>query len=195
LQARLRFAEPQEYFDIGGRGCILCDAVAFSRLSAILALTLVAAVPAVMHFLPFSDYAKTAGYAVTWIILFVLVSLGFAAVYRLMPSRAEPKWRWLSWGGVIATLIWVAASAAFSVYVAKFGHYDKTFGSLGAVVVLLTWFYLSAYVVLLGACFNAEMERQTARDTTTGAEKPMGQRGAKMADTVTNDNRAQTPQT
>jgi membrane protein len=109
-----------------------------------------------------------------------------------MPSREEPKWRWVSWGGIIATLIWVAASVAFSVYVAKFGHYDKTFGSLGAVVVLLTWLYLSAYVVLLGACFNAEMERQTARDTTTGAERPMGQRGAKMADTVDHDNRTQT---
>jgi membrane protein len=89
----------------------------------------------------------------------------------------------------------VAGSAAFSVYVAKFGNYDKTFGSLGAVVVLLTWLYLSAYVVLLGACFNAEMERQTARDTTIGPEKPMGQRGAKMADTVADDNRAQPSQT
>jgi membrane protein len=182
------------------RGFIRYQAVAIGLtiaaiIAVIIALTLVAAVPAVMHFLPFSNYAKTAGYAVTWIMLFVLVLLGFAAVYRLMPSRAEPKWRWVSWGGVIATLIWVAASAAFSVYVAKFGRYDKTFGSLGAVVVLLTWFYLSAYVVLLGACFNAEMERQTARDTTAGAEKPMGQRGAKMAATVANDDRAQTPQT
>jgi len=76
----------------------------------------------------------------------------------------------------------------------KFGNYDKSFGSLGAVVVLLTWLYLSAYVVLLGACFNVEMERQTARDTTTGAERPIGQRGANMADTVANDNRAETAQ-
>jgi membrane protein len=101
-----------------------------------------------------------------------------------MPSRREAKWRWVSWGGILATIIWVAASAGFSIYVTKFGNYDKTFGSLGAVVVLLTWLYISAYVVLIGACFNAEMEHQTARDTTLGPEKPMGQRGARMADTV-----------
>jgi membrane protein len=189
----ITYEEPEK------RGFVRYQAVAIgititAIVSAIIALTLVAAVPAVMRFLPFSDYAKTAGYAVTWIVLFVLVSIGLAAAYRFMPSREEPKWRWVSWGGIIATLIWVAASAAFSLYVAKFGSYDKTFGSLGAVVVLLTWLYLSAYVVLLGACFNAEMERQTARDTTTGAEKPMGQRGAKMADTVANDNRAKTAQ-
>jgi membrane protein len=81
-------------------------------------------------------------------------------------------------------------SIGFSFYVSEFGNYDKSFGSLGAVVVLLTWLYLSAYVVLIGACLNAEMEHQTARDTTTGAEKPMGQRGARMADTVA-DNGAQ----
>ena len=107
-----------------------------------------------------------------------------AATYRYAPSREEPKWRWVSWGGVLATILWLAASAGFSFYVAKFGNYDKTFGSLGAVVVLLTWLYISAYVVLLGACFNAEMERQTARDTTTGQRRPMGERGAKMADSV-----------
>lgn len=189
----ITYEEPEK------RGFVRYQAVAIGMtiaaiVSAIIALTLVAAVPAVMRFLPFSDYAKTAGYAVTWIILFILVSIGVAAAYRFMPAREEPKWRWVSGGGVIATLIWVAASAAFSVYVAKFGNYDKSFGSLGAVVVLLTWLYLSAYVVLLGACFNAEMERQTARDTTTGAERPIGQRGAKMADTVANDNRAETAQ-
>jgi membrane protein len=181
------------------RGFIRFQAVALgitvaAIVSAIIALTLVAAVPAVMRFLPLSDYAKTAGYAGTWIILMVLVSMGLAATYRFMPSRQEPRWRWVSWGGGIATLIWVATSAAFSVYVAKFGNYDKNFGSLGAVVVLLTWFYLSAFVVLLGACFNAEMERQTACDTTTGAERPMGERGAKMADTVADDNRAESAQ-
>ena len=85
---------------------------------------------------------------------------------------------------MVATAVWLVASAGFSLYVGKFGSYDKTFGSLGTVVVLLTWLYLSAYVVLVGACLNAEMERQTAQDTTTGTEEPMGRRGAKMADTV-----------
>ena len=190
----ITYEEPEK------RGVIRFQALAIGMTvaaiaSAIIALTLVAALPAAMHFLPFSAYAKIAGYVVTWIILVVLVSIGLAAAYRFLPSRREPKWRWVSWGGVIATLIWVAASAAFSVYVAKFGNYDKTFGSLGAVVVLLTWLYLSAYVVLVGACFNAEMERQTARDTTTGAEKPMGRRGAKMADTVADEHPAETAET
>jgi len=112
------------------------------------------------------------------------MSTALAATYRYGPSRREPKWRWISWGGLVATLLWVVASALFSVYVAKFGNYDKTFSSLGAVVLLLMWLYISAYVVLLGACLDAEMERQTARDTIEGAEKPMGTRGAKMADTV-----------
>ena len=114
----------------------------------------------------------------------MLVSVSLAATYRYAPSREEAKWRWVSWGGILATILWLAASAGFSFYVAKFGNYDKTFGSLGAVVVLLTWLYISAYVVLLGACLNAEMERQTARDTTTGQPRPMGERGAKMADAV-----------
>jgi membrane protein len=130
-------------------------------LFAIVALLLVAAIPAMVFAL--------------------------AVTYRFAPSREAAKWRWVSWGSVFATVLWIAASIGFSFYVTSFGSYDKTFGSLGAVVVLLTWFYISAYVILLGACLDAEMERQTARDTTTGPEKPMGSRGAKMADTVAHD--------
>jgi YihY family inner membrane protein len=102
-------------------------------------------------------------------------------------AAREAKWRWVSWGSAVATMVWIAASVLFSRFVSEFGNYDKSFGSLGAVIVLLTWLYLSAYVVLLGACLNAEMERQTARDTTRGPEKPMGTRGAKMADTVADE--------
>jgi membrane protein len=176
------------------RGAIRYQAIALAMtlaaiVSALIALVLIAGIPPLLEFLPLGNSGKMVGYIVPWPILFVLVSLGLAATYRLMPSRREAKWRWVSWGGVIATLIWVAASAGFSFYVAKFGNYDKTFGSLGAVVVLLTWLYLSAYVVLIGASFNAEMERQTGRDTTSGPEKPMGQRGAKVADTVADDGR------
>jgi membrane protein len=150
---------------------------------------LIAAVPAAMQVLPFGRDIKIIGYIAPWPILIALMSLALAAVYRYAPSRREPKWRWVSWGGALATILWLAASALFSVYVAKFGNYDKTFGSLGAVVVLLTWLYISAYVVLLGACLNAEMERQTERDTTEGHEKPMGARGAKMADVPSPDAR------
>lgn len=155
-------------------------AVAF----AIAALVLIAAIPAPIKLLPLGYDITLLGIIIPWPVLIVLSSISLAATYRYAPSREEAKWRWVSWGGVVATVVWVAASAGFSFYVAKFGNYDKTFGSLGAVVVLLTWLYISAYVVLLGACFNAEMERQTARDTTTGPQRPMGERGAKMADTV-----------
>jgi membrane protein len=177
------------------RGMIRFQAVAIGMtvaavLFAIVALTLVAAIPVAIQFLPFSRNLKIIGVVAPWPILITLVAVGLAATYRFAPSRREAKWRWVSWGGVLATLLWFVASAGFSFYVAKFGSYDKTFGSLGAIVVLLTWLYLSAYSVLVGACLNAEMEHQTARDTTSGAEKPMGRRGAKMADTVANEARA-----
>jgi len=89
-----------------------------------------------------------------------------------------------SHGAIFATVLWLAGSVLFSLYVSHFGSYNKTYGSAGAVVVLLTWLLLSAYVVLIGAEINAESERQTRRDTTTGSEKPLGQRGAYAADTV-----------
>jgi membrane protein len=114
-----------------------------------------------------------------------LVVLGLLAVlYRLGPCRRSAKWRWVTVGSVFATTVWLLASAAFSVYVSYFAHYDKTYGSLGAVVILLLWLYISFYIILLGAEINAELELQTAVDTTTGRPKPMGRRGAFVADHV-----------
>lgn len=94
------------------------------------------------------------------------------------------QWQWLSPGSVGATLVWLAATAGFGIYVANFGSYDATYGSLGAALVLLTWLYLSAYILLLGAEVNCELERQTAKDTTSGPDAPLGARGAHVADTV-----------
>jgi membrane protein len=161
------------------RGLIRREAVALgitvtAILFVIVALVLIAAIPAALHLVPLGEKLRILGYIIPWPVLIILMSTALAATYRYAPSRREPKWRWLSWGGLAATLLWVVASALFSVYVAKFGHYDKTFGSLGAVVVLLMWLYISAYIVLLGACLDAEIERQTARDTTEGAKKPIG---------------------
>jgi membrane protein len=143
-------------------------------LFAILALLLVAAIPATVEFLSLSKGWKIIGFILPWPILIVAMIFALAATYRFAPSREAPKWRWFSWGSVFATALWIAASIGFSFYVSSFGSYDRTFGSLGAVVVLLTWFYISAYAVLLGACLDAEMERQTTQDTTTGPEKPTG---------------------
>lgn len=119
---------------------------------------------------------------VTWIAAGVLCCITIAGMYRFAPDRSDARWTWLSLGSVIATLLWLAATVGFGVYAASFGNYDATYGSLGAVVVLLMWLYVSAYAILLGGLINAETERQTARDTTTGPERPMGKRGAVMAD-------------
>ena len=114
------------------------------------------------------------------------VSAG-AALYRYGPNRANAKWAWLTPGSAIATALWLAGTALFGFYVANFGSYGATYGALGSVIVLLTWLWLSAYVYLFGAELNSELERQTAKDTTTGAERPIGARGARAADTVVSE--------
>jgi membrane protein len=105
-------------------------------------------------------------------------------LYRYGPSRAEARWRWITWGSAFATVAWIAASVLFSWYVANFGSYNKTYGSLGAIIGFMTWIWISIIVVLVGAKLDAEMEHQTARETTAGQPKPLGTRGARMADTV-----------
>ena len=120
----------------------------------------------------------------TWLFAGTLAAGGIAMVYRIGPDRHDAKWRWLSLGSIVATLLWVAATIGFGVYAAKFGDYNATYGSLGAVVVLLMWLFVSSYAILLGAELNAESERQTSVDSTTGPAKPLGQRGATMADTL-----------
>ncbi|MCL3881452.1 YihY/virulence factor BrkB family protein [Marivita sp. GX14005] len=115
-------------------------------------------------------------------LLFVMTMLGLAVIYRYGPSRDEPQWQWASVGAVLACVAWLIASAGFAFYVANFGSYNESFGALAGVVVLLMWFWISAYVILIGAEVNAEMEAQTREDTTQGAEKPMGERDAVKAD-------------
>jgi len=114
----------------------------------------------------------------------VVIGLFLACIYRFGPSRDRAQWRWVSWGSAVASAAWLAFSLGFSWYVTNFGSYNETYGSLGAVIGFMTWIWLSSTVVLVGAELDAEMEHQTARDTTTGPERPMGTRGAKMADTV-----------
>jgi membrane protein len=153
-------------------------------LFGILSLVLVAIVPAVIGLLPFGDYGKTIVDWSRWPVLIVLSAIGMAIIYRYAPSRTEPRWSWASPGAAAATVLWLIGSALFSVYVTDFATYNKTYGSLGAVIVLLLWLWLSALAVLLGAELNAELEHQTARDTTRPPRKPMGRRGAYVADTV-----------
>ncbi|MEW6272903.1 MAG: YihY/virulence factor BrkB family protein, partial [Thermodesulfobacteriota bacterium] len=119
-----------------------------------------------------------------WPILAVAAVAGLAALYRVAPSREPAEWPWLRVGAIVATVLWLIGSAGFSVYVANFGSYNETYGSVGAIVVLLMWLWVSAYVVILGAELNSEIEHQTKRDSTTGREREMGERGAYVADTV-----------
>jgi membrane protein len=119
-----------------------------------------------------------------WPALFVVVMLGLAVLYRFGPSRRYAKWRWVSVGSVFAALMWIAVSLAFSWYLSRFADYNATYGSLGAVIGLMMWLWISTTVILVGAELNSETEHQTARDSTVGAPKPLGARGAVMADTV-----------
>lgn len=146
------------------------------------ALALVAALPVLLERLP-PALGVLLGVA-RWVLLGTTLVLALAILYRYGPSRDRAQWRWVTWGSVVATVLWLVGSALFSLYVAKFGDYNKTYGALGAIVILLTWFYLTTLVILLGAQLNAEMEHQTRIDSTIGEPKPMGRRGAQMADTV-----------
>lgn len=122
--------------------------------------------------------------AVFWPSLFAVFTLGVALLYRFGPSRRRARWRWISWGSALSSVAWLAMSAGFTFYVAHFGTYDRTYGALGAVIGFMTWTWLSSMVLLLGAELNAEIEHQTVTDTTVGPPKPLGARGAVMADTV-----------
>jgi membrane protein len=156
-------------------------------LVGIVSILLIAIVPAVVDFLPIPDGAKSALIWLRWPLLLLIGMTSIAAVYRYGPARAKPEWRWVSWGAGAATILWLLASALFSVYVTNFGNYNETYGSLGAVVVLMMWLYLTAFLILMGAEVDAEMELQTVHDTTNGegeGDKPMGSRNAYVADNV-----------
>jgi membrane protein len=153
-------------------------------LGVTLALAIIVGTPAVLNLAWLGTVEAVAVRLISFTILLVCVVLGLAVLYRFGPSREEARWRWVTPGSIVAAVLWLAASLLFSLYVSHFGSYDAMYGSIGAVVVMLMWFYISAFVVLLGAELNAELELQTKRDTTTGPDRPMGERGAFAADHV-----------
>jgi membrane protein len=150
----------------------------------LLTLAAVVALPVALTYIPLPGVTALVVRMGRWPVLFALVTLALAVLYKYGPSRTEPRWRWITWGSISAAVVWLAASALFSWYVASFGSYNKTYGSLGAIIGFMTWIWISIIVVLIGAKLNAEMEHQTARESTTGQPKPLGRRGARMADTV-----------
>jgi membrane protein len=171
------------------RGFVKLNLIALGLTLGLLAggvvvIALVAILPAAAQLLPLGTGTRWLLFIVQWPLLIVLVMLGLAVLYRYAPDRDKPQWRWVSPGAITSTLLWIVASIGFTVYVANFNSYDKTYGSLGGVVILLTWLYLSALMVLLGAVINAQSERQTRKDSTEGDPRAMGQRDAKAADTL-----------
>ena len=153
-------------------------------ISGVLMLLAIVYVPILFAYTGYSHTFELVVRIARWPLLALVVLIFLALLYRYGPCRRSAQWRWVTVGSVFATVLWLAVSAGFSFYVSHFANYDRTYGSLGAVVVLLIWLYLSFYIVLLGAELNAELELQTSKDTTHGAPKPMGERGAFVADHV-----------
>jgi membrane protein len=151
---------------------------------ALLALAAVVALPPALSFIGLSSKVQNWIDVLRWPLLLLCVTLAASVIYRYGPSRNEAKWRWLSWGAVLFAVGWLAASLMFSWYTSSFGNFNQTYGSLGAVVGFMMWIWITNIVLLTGAEVNAEMEHQTARDTTRGETRPMGRRGAVVANTV-----------
>jgi membrane protein len=128
-----------------------------------------------------SEVVQVVAAALRFVVLWCVAVLGLAVIYRYAPAREHARWRWVTWGSAVAATLWLAASGLFGYYVQTFGNYGKTYGPLGSVIALLMWFYI---IIVLGAETNAEMERQTRKDTTIRGNAPLGQRGAYAADTV-----------
>jgi membrane protein len=151
-------------------------------VGVIVAAVLIVALPVALDFLAFAPWVETLIGVLKFVPLGLLFLGGLAILYRYGPDRDDAELAWITPGALLALVAWLIMSIGFSLYVANFGSYNETFGSLAGVIVLLTWMWLSAYIVLIGAEVNAEAEAQTVHDTTTGAQEPMGQRGAVKAD-------------
>jgi membrane protein len=153
-------------------------------LFTLLALALVAVLPVLLAQLGLPGWLEVVARLLRWPILAGAFIVILTVLYRFGPSRERAQWRWVTPGAVIATVLWVIGSILFSWYITNFGNYNETYGTMGAVMVLMLWFWVSAFIILVGAEINAEMEHQTERDTTDGRPQPIGARGAYMADTV-----------
>ncbi|SOB87289.1 membrane protein [Sphingomonas guangdongensis] len=154
-------------------------------LVAVVAIGALAALEEVLPAAP--GIVVAVGKITTYAVMTLAGATAAAALYRFGPSRHQARWTWLTPGSLLAATGWLLLTLGFGIYVANFGNYNATYGSLSAVVVLLTWLYLSSYILLLGAELNAECEHQTAQDSTTGAARPLGTRGAYTADHVVGD--------
>jgi membrane protein len=156
----------------------------FAVAGLLVMLALVVALPSVLDSIDISGIGSTALELARWPLLAGMLLVGLAVIFRYGPQRRRPRWRWITPGAIVAVIVGLVASIGFSIYVSLLGNYNKTYGALGAIIIMLLWLYLMAFAVLFGAAINAELERQTERDTTAGDEQPMGERGAYVADSV-----------
>ena len=171
------------------RGFIKLNAVSLaftlgSLLAVLVAIGLVVAAPIILLQVGLGSLGETLLKFGRWPALALMVLMGLAVLYRFAPSRKSPKWKWISVGSVVGAAAWLTGSALLSYYLANFGDYDATYGSLGAAIGLMMWMWMSTIIMLFGAELNSEIEHQTAKDSTAGGTKPIGSRGAKMADTL-----------
>jgi membrane protein len=170
-------------------------AVSMTLAALVVALSLLAATAAIaflQRLLPATpDALVIAGKLAGYVILTLLAAGIAATLYRFGPSREDAKWKWITPGSVFAAVAWLLLTIGFGFYVSNFTNYSASYGSLGAVVALLTWMYLSAYAFIVGAELNSEIEHQTAKDSTTGHPQPLGDRGAWAADNVAIDETVQ----
>jgi len=151
----------------------------FILLAALFTITVL---PYVIDYIGGFEISEQQARWLTWPILMVIFQFTLATLYRYAPSRKHAKWRWVTPGALLATVLWIMASFGFSYYLDHYAKYNETYGSIGGVMILLMWFYLSAFIILFGAEFNSTMELQTHKDSTVGEDKPVGERGAFVAD-------------
>ncbi len=169
-------------FQLTALGMTLC-----AILGAVVTIAVLVVVPAVVSFVGLSAYHQVVIQSIGLVILLVGVLLALSLLYRFGPSRHRARWVWVTPGSLVATLLWLLASVLFSLYVSKLSSYDATYGSLAAAIGVMMWFWVTVYVVLMGAELNSELELQTARDSTLGPSKPLGRRGAFVADHIANE--------
>jgi membrane protein len=158
-------------------------------ITGIIAVAFVIAFPALIDKLGLPSLLQNGLALLRWVILAGIVYFAFILLYKFAPDRATPKMKWVNPGAIFATVLWMAGSLLFTFYVNNFGTYDKTYGTIAAVIILMLWFFLTGFIILLGAELNSEIEHQTSIDTTVGEVKPMGQRGAHFADHVAEGNK------
>ncbi|MBB4293062.1 membrane protein [Rhizobium leguminosarum] len=177
------------YEETEKRGLVRLNLIALcftlcAMLLTIVMVVLIGVMPVVLSYLWLDQFKEHMALLLRWPLLLLVVAVAVTSIYRFGPSRQPAKLRWMTWGAVLTTVAWAAMSLGFSFYLDHFANYNATYGTLGALIGFLVWIWLSVVILVIGAELNAELEHQTAKDTTTGPPLPMGARGAYVADTL-----------